>query len=322
MKPGISAGVLALGLLLALSPAAAQNDTAPAGPRISPELAQFEKSLHKQTGDVAIPSAHAVLHLGDRYYFLPADEAKTVLTKVWGNPPSSANGVLGIVFEKNSTIFDQIWGAVVTYEDTGYVPDKDAKSEDYGKVLEDIRSGEADVNAERQKDGYPTIHLVGWAQQPSYDPASHSLIWARDLQFSDSKTDGLNYDVRLLGRKGVLSLNMLSDMNHLADVRGAATDFGRAAAFERGSTYADYDKSVDKTAEYGLAGLVAAGAGIVVAKKLGILALIAAFGKGIFVSFGKFILAGLAVVGATMRRWIGKLFGRNRDDLEGDEGRM
>lgn len=315
MRMRISASVIALGLATLLAvPAGAQNDTAPAGPKISPEMVQFEKSLHKQTGDVSIPEAHAKLHLGDRYYFIPADEAKTVLTKVWGNPPDSGNGVLGMVFEKQATIFDQVWGAVVTYEDSGYVPDKDAKTEDYSKVIDSIRSNEPEINAEREKGGYPTIHLVGWAQQPSYDPATHSLIWARDIQFSDSKVDTLNYDVRLLGRKGVLSLNMLSTMDHLSDVRGAAADFGRAASFDSGSAYADYDKSVDKTAEYGLAGLVAAGAGIVVAKKLGLLA--------VLLGFKKFIIIGIAAIGATMRRWFGKLFGRNRDNLEGDEGTM
>ena len=313
MRMRISASVVALGMALALTvPAGAQNETAPAGQKIAPELLQFEKSLHKQTGDVAIPQAHATLHLGDRYYFLPADEARAVLTKVWGNPPDDA--VLGMVFEKNATIFDQVWSAVVTYEDTGYVPDKDAKSQDYDTVLENMRSGEPSVNASRQKGGYPTIHLVGWAQQPSYDPASHSLIWARDLQFSDSKADTLNYDVRLLGRKGVLSLNMVSDMTHLSDVRMAAADFGKAASFEAGSAYADYDKSIDKTAEYGLAGLVAAGAGIVVAKKLGLLA--------ILLGFKKFILIGIVAIGAAMRRWWGKIFHRNRDNLEGGEGTM
>ena len=315
MKMRISASVVALGMALALAiPAGAQNETAPAEQKIAPELLQFAKSLHKQTGDVAIPEANATLHLGDRYYFLPADEAKTVLTKVWGNPPDSGEGVLGMVFEKNATIFDQVWSAVVTYEDTGYVPDKDAKTQDYDTVLENMRSGEPSINASRQKGGYPTIHLVGWAQQPSYDPASHSLIWARDLQFSDSKVDTLNYDVRLLGRKGVLSLNMLSDMNHLSDVRTAAADFGKAASFQPGSAYADYDKSIDKTAEYGLAGLVAAGAGIVVAKKLGLLALL--------LGFKKFIVIGIVAIGAAMRRWFGKIFRRNRDDLEGGEGTM
>jgi len=300
-RQGISASALAL--VLGLAPIAAQADTPQAQPqKIPPELAKFEAGLHKQGGDVAIPAAHATLHLGDRYYFIPADEAATVLTKVWGNPPSAADGVLGLVIENGKSIYDNVWSAVVTYEDTGYVPDKNAKSEDYDKVEEQIRDGEADGNAERQKQGYATMHLVGWAQPPSYDAAQHSLIWARDIKFSDTPVDTLNYDVRLLGRKGVLSLNMLSTMNDLPEVRAAASDFGTAAAFDRGSTYADYDSSVDKTAQFGLAGLVAAGAGVVIAKKLGILA--------IALGFGKWILAAFAVAGATMRRWIAGLFGR------------
>ncbi|MEO9131438.1 MAG: DUF2167 domain-containing protein [Sphingomonas sp.] len=315
MRIRISVSAVALGWALSLTaPAAAQNEATPVPRKISPEMLQFEKSLHKQTGDVSIPAAHAILHLGDNYYFLPADEAKTVLTKVWGNPPGAVDTTLGIVFEKNTTIFDNVWGAVVTYQDTGYVSDKDAAAQDYGKVLDQLREGEAEDNAERQKNNYPTMNLAGWAQAPSYDPAAHSLIWARDLKVSNENVDSLNYDVRLLGRKGVLSLNMLSDMDHLAQVRAAAANFGKAASFESGSAYADYDKSVDKTAEYGLAGLVAAGAGIVVAKKLGLLA--------ILLGFKKFIIIGVVAVGATMRRWFGKIFRRNRDDLEGGEGKL
>jgi uncharacterized membrane-anchored protein len=301
-KFAIPASAMAFALLVA--PVATLADAPPV--KISPEMEKFEAGLHKQSGDIAIPGANATLHLGDRYYFIPADEAATVLTKVWGNPPSATEGVLGVVIEKGKSIYDNVWSAVVTYEDTGYVSDKNAKTEDYDKVEQQIRDGEADDNAQRQKEGYPAIHLVGWAQPPSYDPTLHSLIWARDLKFSDAPVDSLNYDVRLLGRKGVLSLNMLSTMNDLPDVRAAAADFGKAATFNPGSTYADYDASVDKTATYGLAGLVAAGAGIVIAKKLGFLA--------IALGLGKWILGGLAVAGAAMRRWIGKLFGRRQAD--------
>jgi hypothetical protein len=70
----------ALALVLALAPAAALAD-APSL-KISPAMAKFEAGLHKQTGDIAIPGANATLHLGDRYYFIPADQAATVLTKV------------------------------------------------------------------------------------------------------------------------------------------------------------------------------------------------------------------------------------------------
>ena len=186
------------GAALAMVPAATLAEAATE--KLSPEAVRFEQSLHKQTGDVAVPGAKATLHLGDRYYFLPAGEAKTVLTKVWGNPPESAENVLGLVLEKGSTVFRNQWGAVITYEDTGYVSDKDAKSEDYDAVLASIREGEGERNEARQKAGYPTIHLAGWAQPPSYDAANHSLIWARDIKFSGQEEDSLNYDVRLLGR--------------------------------------------------------------------------------------------------------------------------
>jgi len=309
MKIRMMTSALALAMAAVTVPAGAQDGNATAAAAPPPELVAFERGLHKQTGDVAIPGAKVVLHLGQRYFFIGPAEAEQVITKVWGNPPGEGRGVLGMIFPAGSTTYRNVWGAVVTYQDSGYVSDSDANGQDYDKVLTDMRAGEEEDNAARKKDGYPELHLVGWAQPPSYDKASHSLVWARELKSSDSPVDGLNYDVRSLGRHGVLSLNMVTSMPHLAEMREAAADLGKAAAFEKGSAYADYDKSVDKTAEYGLAGLVAAGAGIVVAKKLGLLAIM--FG------FGKWILIGLAAVGATMRRWIGRLFNRQRDTLEG-----
>jgi uncharacterized membrane-anchored protein len=300
------ASALALAVATVAVPATAQNSS-DGGP--SRALVAFVKNLHKQTGDVAIPAAHAVMHLGTRYYFLGPDEAKRVLTDIWGNPPSAVGHVLGMILPADKSVVENGWGAVVTYQDSGYVPDTDASSQDYDKVLDDLREGEATDNEARKKAGYPELHVVGWAQQPSYDKASHALIWARDLKSSDSTIDGLNYDVRSLGRHGVLSLNIVWDMPHLTEVRAAAADLGKAAGFEKGSAYADYDKSVDKTAEYGLAGLVAAGVGAVAVKKLGILAIMLGFGKKLFVL--------VAIGAAAAWKRIKRLFVREPDNLEG-----
>lgn len=290
---------LGAGLLLAAGTAHADT---PRPPAIPPETLAFEKSLHKQTGDIALPQAKAVLHLGDQYYFLGPDEARKVITQIWGNPPGSADDVLGIVIAKGATSYDNLWAAVVTYQPTGHVSDADAKTEDYDAVLTQMREGEGEENAERRKQGFPAIHLVGWAQPPSYDPARHALIWARDIAFVGQKIDTLNYDVRVLGREGVLSLNMVSDMRALAPVRAAAAEFGKVAAFDQGRGYADFNAATDKAAGYGLAGLIAGGVGLAVVKKLGLLGLILAFGK-------KFIIIiGVALVGAG--RYAMRLFGR------------
>lgn len=315
MQKLVRAGALALAMLGMAAPAMAADKgdakgvAAAKAPAIPPELIALEKSLHPQTGEVRIPAAKAVLHLGDNYYFLPADEAKRVLTEVWQNPPEAVSNVLGMVLEKDSTIFDNVWGAVITYNPSGYVSDADAASQDYGEVLRSMQEGEAAENAQRKAAGYPTMSLVGWAQPPSYDQASHSLIWAREFANEGDKIHGLNYDVRLLGRHGVLSLNMVSSIEALANVRTAAQAFGRAVTFEAGATYADYNASTDHTAEYGLAGLVAGGTAVAVAQKVGLFA--------ILLKFGKFILIGLVAFGGAIFAFIRRMTGRKEEEEEG-----
>lgn len=309
MRKMMIASALALAAVTAPARIAWADPPAVTAPAMSKEQATFDKGLHKQTGDVPLPAAGAVLHLGDKYYFLGPDEAKKVLVDVWGNPPSEAEGVLGLVVPAGKTVFDNAWGAVITFNDSGYVTDDDADSADYDKILNDMKSGEAENNAERVKGGYKAIHLVGWAQPPSYDKANHSLIWARDLKFDGAPADTLNYDVRILGRKGVLSMNMLWDMPHLDEVRAAAQDFGKVATFTSGATYADYNAGTDKAAGYGLAGLVGLGVGVAVAKKVGLLALL--------LPFFKWIAIGAVALWASLKGFVARLFKRNKDTLEG-----
>lgn len=302
--------LIAGALLLAAVPAGfALANPAPPPIAAPANQAAFEKSLHKQTGDVTVPVANATLHLGSKYYFLNADEAKKVLVDVWGNPPSSVSDVLGLVMPADKTVLDNSWGAVITWDDSGYVTDDDADSADYDKIMTDMKSGDTDSNTERQKAGYPAMHTIGWAQPPSYDKTAHSLIWARSFRIDGDKADSLNYDVRLLGRQGVLSMNMLWDMPHLDEVRTAAQDFGKVATFAGGSTYAEYNSSTDKAAGYGLAGLVGLGVGVAVAKKFGFLAIILLLMKK------GFIIIPLAFVAGWKK--IKGLFSRKEDTLEG-----
>jgi uncharacterized membrane-anchored protein len=262
-------------------------------------------SLHPRTGNIAIPEADATLALGDAYYFLDKDETRRVLVDVWGNPPDAADGVLGMVIPKGGTPYSA-WGAVVTFEKTDYVSDDDAATANYDSYVTEIQKGEKDDNEKRKKDGYATMHLVGWAQPPSYDKAHHYLIWARDIQFSGASVDTLNYDIRLLGRRGVLSLNMVATLPELAGIRTQAEQLAAAGQYNSGARYEDYQKG-DAKAAYGLAGLVAAGLGLAAAKKLGLLAIILAFGKkGIVL-----VLAAFAAIG----RWFSSIFGKGKKSV-------
>ena len=275
-------------------------------------MAALKSQLHPQSGTVTIPAAKARLNLGDQYYFLPADEARRVLTEAWGNPPESVGGVLGMVFPAGKSFNDKTWGAVLAYESTGHVKDEDAATEDYDSVLSDLRSAEEEDNKARTQQGYPVTHTIGWAQAPTYDAQSKTLIWARNIKFEGQDENTLNYDVRTLSRDGVLSLNMVDTMANLASVRTAAAGLGSTVVFDAGARYADFNPSTDKLADYGLAGLVAGGVGLAVAKKAGFLAIALLFLKKFFV----LILAGIAGIGAWFRKRFGQRYNESDYDPE------
>ncbi|MEA3038160.1 MAG: hypothetical protein QOE79_673, partial [Sphingomonadales bacterium] len=305
--------VLAVAGLITAVPAAAQQPQPPSGEEqaTAKKLKDILESLHPVSGDVALPAGNAVLHLGKDFYYLPPDEARKVLVDAWGNPPRIADGVLGIVFPAGKTFLDpDTWGAAITYEASGYVTDKDAQTADYDALLKQLQSGEEEINAKRREEGYPAQHLVGWAQPPSYDAASHSVVWAQNIAFDGQSDNSLNYDVRMLGRKGVLSLNMITAMSKLAETRADAEKLARSADFTAGARYADF-KEGDDTAGYGIAGLVAAGLGVVAVKKLGLLAVLLVFlKKGIVL-----IVAAFAALGAKFRRLFG--IGGKDEPVEG-----
>ncbi|NEX93247.1 DUF2167 domain-containing protein [Caulobacter sp. 17J65-9] len=257
----------------------------------------FLKSLTPRHGVISLGDAEAELSLTDKYYFLDAADAKKVIVEAWGNPPGSAEGVLGMIFAKGTTPLDDAWGAVVTYEAEGYVSDKDAHKINPKRLLKDMQSGEDAENKARKDAGYEPTHVVGWAETPSYDATRHALIWAKEISFGTSPDHTLNYDVRLLGRRGVLSLNVVAGMKDLASVRTAAEGVRAAAAFKPGARYGDYQEGVDKKAAYGVTGLLAAGLGLAAAKKFGLLA----GGLLLLKKFAAVIMAGLAGVGAWFR---------------------
>lgn len=285
----------------AAAPAAAREPTAAEKAQIDAEVKRLKElldSLRPQRGDIAIREAEVTLKLTEAYYFLNAEDAKKLLVQGWGNPPEAVEGVLGMVFPAGSTpLDDNVWGAVVTWTGDGYVSDHDAKEIKPDELLKQLREGEEAENRARREAGYGETHLAGWAQPPAYDATRHALIWAKNIKFTGEDVNTLNYDVRLLGRKGVLSLNMVASMNDLPAVREASEKLQAVAQFNPGARYADY-KEGDHRAAYGVAGLLASGLGLAAAKKVGLLA-------GLFLFLKKglgIIIAGGAAVGAWLLR--------------------
>ena len=266
---------------------------------------QFVATLHPLTGKVNLPGAQATLTIADGYSFLPAADAQRVLSELWNNPPDS--DVLGMILpstDAHAVLEDKNWAVVVTFVDEGYVTDEDAAKIDYNDMLKDMQKATRDENADRIKEGYPAIELMGWAEPPHYDMVNHKLYWAQDLQFKkangsdDNRT--LNYAIRVLGRKGYLSLNAVAPIEELAQVRADMPQVVEMAEFDAGQRYTDYDPTTDKAAAYGIAALVAGG----IAAKAGLFAKLGV----LLLAFKKFIVLGVAAIGGVLA----KLFKRKQ----------
>jgi uncharacterized membrane-anchored protein len=257
------------------------------------ESEEIASKLKFQNGEIKLKDGLATLKVPQNFRYLDPDQTDTVLVKLWGNPPQQEK-TLGMLFPAEiGPDSPEAWGVVITYDEDGYVKDDEAASINYNELLKEMQDGTREANQERTKQGYESIELIGWAAPPRYDKDTHKLYWAKELSFASSTEHTLNYDIRALGRRGVLSLNAVASMGQLRMIEKDMREVLGFVEFNEGHRYGDYVAGVDKVAVYGIGGLIA---GKVLAKaglfKLLLSALVA--GK-------KFAIVALAALAAFLR---------------------
>lgn len=250
-----------------------------------------------QKGDIDLPNGVARLEVPEEFRYIGPDDAQRFLEVGWGNPDGS--GTLGMLLPVDTDLFGpEGWGVVITYQEDGYVSDEDAADIDYDELLDSMKNASEESNRERKKLGYEPVTLVGWARPPHYDAKAKKLYWAKELKFGSEESGTLNYNVRVLGRKGVLVMNAVSGMEQITQIEQRMDQVLAFAEFKEGYRYSDFDSGVDKVAAYGIAALI----GGKVAAKVGLLAKLGAF----LLAFKKVILVAVVAVGG----FITKLFKR------------
>lgn len=258
---------------------------------------QFLATLKQQHGTITLPAGIATLKLNDEFYYLDPKDTERLLTDGWGNPPG--HKTLGMIIPKAvSPLAASGWGVIVSYNDDGHISDEDAAKIDYADLLKQMQEADEEDNKARQKQGYAGLHLLGWAEQPHYDEATHKMYWARELKADDAENSTLNYSIRVLGRKGVLELNAVAAMADLPLIKQELPKVIAFTNFTDGNLYTDYSPGTDKLATYGLAALVGGG----LAAKAGLFAKIGIF----LLAAKKFLIVGLVVIAGFVR----KLFNR------------
>lgn len=254
-------------------------------------------AMKPQQGDVNVGDGLAQLHVPKEFSYYTPTDAKTILVTLWGNPDDTKT--LGVLMPHGvSPLSRDAWAVVIEFEERGHIAEEDAEKIDYTALLRDIQASEVDLNKGRQAHGYDAIHMIGWAAPPHYDRAAHKLYWAKELAFgagTDEHT--LNYDIRVLGRRGVLLLNVVAGMSQLPQINAQIPRVLAMVDFQEGHRYENFNPSVDKVAGYGLAALIAGG----VAAKTGML-------KGLWIALialKKWLVIGAAALIAAVKKHFG-----------------
>lgn len=232
----------------------------------------------------------AEINVPASYHFASSDDTKRLM-ELFGNRPTERE--LGYIAPAG----DQ-WFMVFEFDEAGYIKDDEKNSLDADKILQGFKDGDKEANKWRREQNLPELEVIGWHKKPAYDPVTNNLEWATLYQSQGKK--GINYNIRYLGRKGVMEVVIVADEKNLDKVVASAKKILTSYSFVTGNKYSEF-RDGDKIAEYGLAALVGGGALAVAAK------------SGLLQKFWKFIV--IAVVGAGA--FIKKLFTGRKTEIVG-----
>jgi len=228
---------------------------------------------------------NAEVKVPEGYIFAGARDTRTIMEE---NRNPISNRELGFV-----ALADEDWFVVFEFSDVGYVKDDEKTSLDANAILESIKEGTAESNKERVRRGWPTMTILGWETAPRYNETTHNLEWAFRAESEGSPV--INHNTRLLGREGVMEVTLVTNPETLAETLPKFRKMLEGFEFKDGHRYAEFSAG-DKTAAYGLTGLIVGGGAAALVK------------TGAFKWLWKLLVAGAVGVSALVK----KLFSRNK----------
>jgi len=286
-------GTVLVAVLLASSGASAQQ----AGESPHVRIPWADGPIVGKLGDVAEVKVPANCRFTD------AEGAKAFM-EATQNPASGAEQ--GVLLCRSTTATDSsFWFVIFEYNASGLVRDDDKSKLDQAALLRTIQRGTEAGNEERRRRGWTEIEVVGWHQAPYYDSLTHNLTWATRIRDKGSAgEESINHSVRLLGRGGVMNVDLVADPSQVETAVDAFDSILTDYTFIPGQRYSEW-RSGDKVAEYGLAALVAGGAGAA-AVKLGL------FGKlwkvilTLVLALKKLVIVVVVAIGGFFKKLFGK----------------
>ena len=263
------------------------------------------QSTNKTKGKLDVLHGPATARLGSiaqievpaGFSFLDGKATRAIM-KASGEPTSGRE--LGLLMPTN-----EHWSVIFEFSDIGYIKDAEKEKLDPDALLKSIKEGTDAANEERKRTGNPPLIVVGWEQPPKYDEQTHNLEWA--VRATSEGQPILNYNTRLLGRKGVMEAVLIVEPDKLPATLPQFKGLLAEYKYQAGENYAEYHPG-DKLAKYGLAALITGGAAVGAAK-LGLFAWLLPFLKKVWY----LVVAAVVAAANFFKRMFRRLTGRDEE---------
>jgi uncharacterized membrane-anchored protein len=239
----------------------------------------------------------AIIEVPEGYLFARGEDTRKIM-EFYGN--FITNKEVGYLAPETHK-----WFLVFEFDKVGYVKDDEKDSLDAEKMMEVLRESTEEGNKVRREKGIPLHTMKGWYKEPHYNPKTNNLEWG--TIFETSGHDTINYNIRYLGRKGVMEVILVADPDDFSNAMKKANQLLEKYSFSKGNRYSEYVQG-DKIAEYGLTALVTGGAVAVAAK------------SGLLSKFWKIIVAGLVAIGAFFKKIFNRIRGKEEEVVLTDSG--
>ena len=247
-----------------------------------PSIAEQVRALNWQEGPTTAQlGSIAQIDIPEGFQFVGKPDAGKFMELI-ENPSDGSE--LGLMLHAEDG-----WFVVFEFSDDGYVKDDD-RDFDADGILDSIKSGTEAANKIRRERGWGTMSIVGWEQAPYYDSKTNNLTWSIKGASDDGET--INHSTRLLGRRGVMKVQLVASPDQMGTALPNFNDTLSHFSFTPGNRYSEFTRG-DKIAEYGLAGLIAGGAGVALVK------------TGLLQKFWKLIVVGVIALISAVKRLFG-----------------
>src|SRR3954467_3449948 len=301
------AGGCCVAALVGLTAGTAAGTSEPKSDKGTPaqpgSAAEPEPSFHPVAGPSRIDLGHDLaMELPADFLYLDPPQAKRLMERngnLWND------NLLGVVVKR-----DTDWLITIRYTEEGYVKDDEAAKLKPDELLKQLHDGTEEANEERGKRGFKPLHVAGWSEPPRYEAQHHHMVWGMRLRREGEPTESINFNTRVLGRKGFVAINLIDAVDAIEASKPAAAAILAATTYTPGARYEDFNGKTDKVAEYGLTALVLGGAGLAALKvaKVGLLAKFGAKLIALLIALKKAIVLLVAGLFAFLK----PMFGRDK----------